>query len=200
MEKKELDFSKNADGLVPAIIQDAATGKVLMLGYMNEEAYWKTIESGLATFWSRSRKALWTKGETSGNFMHVVEILSDCDNDTLLVRVRPDGPACHRGTISCFDSAPEEGFLGKLEQVVKERHELMPEGHYTTRLFTEGVAKISQKVGEEAVETILEAVQGNVGRYIYEAADLLYHLTVLNESMGIGYNDLEKELLSRHGH
>ncbi len=200
MEKKELDFSKNADGLVPAIIQDAATGKVLMLGYMNEEAYGKTIESGLATFWSRSRKALWTKGETSGNFMHVVEILSDCDNDTLLVRVRPDGPACHRGTVSCFDSAPEEGFLGKLEQVVKERHELMPEGHYTTRLFTEGVAKISQKVGEEAVETILEAVQGNVGRYIYEAADLLYHLTVLNESMGIGYNDLEKELLSRHGH
>ena len=200
MEKKELDFSKNADGLVPAIIQDAATSKVLMLGYMNEEAYGKTIESGLVTFWSRSRKALWTKGETSGNFMHVVEILSDCDNDTLLVRVRPDGPACHRGTVSCFDSAPEEGFLGKLEQVVKERHELMPEGHYTTRLFTEGVAKISQKVGEEAVETILEAVQGNVGRYIYEAADLLYHLTVLNESMGIGYNDLEKELLSRHGH
>ena len=179
MEKMRLDFSKNPDGLVPAIIQDASSKKVLMLGYMNEEAYEKTIQSGLATFWSRSRKQLWTKGETSGNYMHVKEILVDCDADTLLVFVDPDGPACHRGTVSCFDISPEQGFLGELERVVRSRHEAM-------------------KVGEEAVETILEAVKGDVGRYIYEASDLLYHLLVLNEQMGIGLNDLEKELLSRH--
>ena len=193
-----MDFSKNPDGLVPAIIQDTSTKKVLMLAYMNEEAYDKTLETGLATFWSRSRKQLWTKGETSGNYLHVREILADCDADTLLVYVDPDGPACHRGTESCFDIAPEQGFLGELEKVVRKRHEQMPQGHYTTRLFTEGVAKISQKVGEEAVETILEAMRGDTGRYIYEAADLLYHLLVLNEQMGIGLRDLEKELLSRH--
>ena len=198
MEKKQVDFTKNADRLVPAIIQDADSGKVLMLGYMNEEAYSKTIESGLATFWSRSRKTLWTKGETSGNFMHVTDIYTDCDNDTILVLVKPDGPACHRGTESCFDTDPAEGFLGKLERVVKERHDRMPEGHYTTRLFSEGVSKIAQKVGEEAVETILEAARGNKERYIYEASDLLYHLIVLDEQMGIGLRDLEKELLSRH--
>ena len=198
MEKIKLDFSKNPGGLVPAIIQDASTRKVLMLAYMNEEAYDKTLETGLATFWSRSRKQLWTKGETSGNYLHVREILADCDADTLLVYVDPDGPACHRGTVSCFDIAPEQGFLGELEKVVRRRHEQMPQGHYTTRLFTEGVAKISQKVGEEAVETILEAMRGDTGRYIYEAADLLYHLLVLNEQMGIGLRDLEKELLSRH--
>ena len=198
MEKLRLDFSKNPDGLVPAIIQDVSTRKVLMLAYMNEEAYDKTLETGLATFWSRSRKQLWTKGETSGNFLHVKEILADCDADTLLVYVDPDGPACHRGTESCFDIAPEQGFLGKLEKVVRKRHKEMPQGHYTTRLFSEGVAKISQKVGEEAVETILEAMRGDRGRYIYEASDLLYHLLVLNEQMGIGLEDLEKELLSRH--
>jgi len=198
METRELDFSKNADGLIPAVIQDEATRKVLMLGYMDKTAYEKTLESGLVTFWSRSRKTLWTKGETSGNFMHVKEIFADCDNDTLLILVRPDGPACHRGTVSCFDTPPEEGFLGRLERVIKTRHEEMPEGHYTTRLFNEGVYKISQKVGEEAVETILEAAKGDVGRYIYEASDLLYHLLVLNEQMGIGLDDLQKELLSRH--
>ena len=198
MEKLRLDFSKNPDGLVPAIIQDISTRKVLMLAYMNEEAYDKTLETGLATFWSRSRKQLWTKGEKSGNYLHVKEILADCDADTLLVYVDPDGPACHRGTESCFDIAPEQGFLGKLEKVVRKRHKEMPQGHYTTRLFSEGVAKISQKVGEEAVETILEAKRGDRGRYIYEASDLLYHLLVLNEQMGIGLEDLEKELLSRH--
>ena len=186
MEKITLDFSKNPDGLVPAIIQDASTKKVLMLAYMNEEAYDKTLQTGLATFWSRSRKQLWTKGETSGNYLHVKEILADCDADTLLVYV------------SCFDIAPEQGFLGELEKVVRKRHEQMPQGHYTTKLFTEGVAKISQKVGEEAVETILEAMRGDKGRYIYEASDLLYHLLVLNEQMGISLGDLEKELLSRH--
>lgn len=198
MEIKELDFSKNPDGLVPAIIQDNQTGQVLMLGYMNREAYLKTIQTGLVTFWSRSRKTLWTKGETSGNHLHVRDILVDCDADTLLVFADPDGPACHRGTTSCFDIPPERGFLGGLERVVRQRHKDMPEGHYTTRLFSAGVSKISQKVGEEAVETILEAMRGDRDRYIYEASDLLYHLLVLNEWMGIGVNDLEKELLSRH--
>lgn len=198
MEIKELDFSKNPDGLLPAIIQDHQTGQVLMLGYMNREAYIKTIETGLVTFWSRSRKELWVKGETSGNFLHVRDMMADCDSDTLLVLADPDGPACHRGTTSCFDIPPERGFLGGLERVIRGRHKEMPEGHYTTRLFSEGVSKISQKVGEEAVETILEAMRGDKERYIYEASDLLYHLLVLNEWMGIGVNDLEKELLSRH--
>ena len=198
MEKgKELDFSKSPEGLVPAIVQDADTGKVLMLGYMDKEAYSKTLETGLVTFWSRSRKTLWTKGETSGNYLHVKDLFVDCDSDTLLVFAIPDGPTCHRGTVSCFDT-PEEGFLGRLERVVRNRHERMPEGHYTTRLFAAGVAKISQKVGEEAVETILEAMREDKGRYIYEASDLLYHLLVLNEYMGVSLSDLEKELLSRH--
>ena len=183
MEKKEIDFGKNPDGLVPAIIQDVDTKKVLMLGYMDKAAYEKTLDSGLVTFWSRSRKK---------------EIFVDCDSDTLLIYARPDGPTCHRGTISCFDTPDEEGFLGRLQQVIRGRHEEMPEGHYTTRLFSSGVAKISQKVGEEAVETILEAMRGDLDRYIYEASDLLYHLLVLNEQMGIGIADLEKELLSRH--
>lgn len=199
MEKgKELDFSKSPEGLVPAIVQDADTGKVLMLGYMDKEAYSKTLETGLVTFWSRSRKTLWTKGETSGNYLHVKDLFVDCDSDTLLVFAIPDGPTCHRGTVSCFDTPPEEGFLGRLERVVRNRHERMPEGHYTTRLFAAGVAKISQKVGEEAVETILEAMREDKGRYIYEASDLLYHLLVLNEYMGVSLSDLEKELLSRH--
>ena len=198
MEKIELDFQKSREGLVPAIIQDSVTRKVLMLGYMNEQAYERTLETGLVTFWSRSRGVLWTKGETSGNYLHVESMFPDCDSDTLLIMARPDGPTCHRGTVSCFDTPPEEGFLARLEQVIRNRHEIMPEGHYTTRLFEEGVKKISQKVGEEAVETILEAATGDKERYIYEASDLLYHLLVLNEQMGVGMADLERELLSRH--
>ena len=199
MEKLELNFAKNADGLLPAVIQDDATGKVLMLGYMNPEAYEKTLETGLVTFWSRSRKCLWTKGETSGNYLHLVSVYPDCDADTLLVRVRPDGPAGHRGTAACFDTPPEEGFLGTLEGVIRSRHAEMPEGHYTTYLFEKGIKKISQKVGEEAVETILESSTGNRDRYVYEASDLLYHLLVLNEAMGVDLNELQRELLSRHG-
>ncbi len=193
-----LDFTKNTDGLVPAVIQDAATGKVLMLGYMNPEAWEKTCGTGLVTFWSRSRKQLWVKGETSGNYLHVVETYVDCDADTVLIKARPDGPTCHRGTVSCFDTPAEEGFLGALEQVIRSRHAEMPDGHYTTHLFNKGVKKISQKVGEEAVETILEAATGDLDRYIYEASDLLYHLLVLNEQMGVTLADLQKELLSRH--
>ena len=199
MGKLELNFAKNSDGLLPAVIQDDATGKVLMLGYMNPEAYEKTLETGLVTFWSRSRKCLWTKGETSGNYLHLVSVYPDCDADTLLVRVRPDGPACHRGTAACFDTPPEEGFLGTLEGVIRSRHAEMPEGHYTTSLFEKGIKKISQKVGEEAVETILESSTGNRDRYVYEASDLLYHLLVLNEAMGVDLNELQRELLSRHG-
>lgn len=197
MEKIELDFKKNADGLVPVIIQDSATRKVLMLGYMNADAFAKTCESGLVTFWSRSRKTLWTKGESSGNYLHVEGMYADCDGDTLLITARPDGPTCHRGTVSCFDTPREEGFLGRLERVISSRHAEMPQGHYTTRLFNEGTGKIAQKVGEEAVETILEAAAGNVERYVYEASDLLYHLLVLNEQMGVKLSDLEGELLSR---
>ena len=191
-------FDKNPDGLIPAIIQDSATGKVLMLGYMNSESYSKTLDTGLVTFWSRSRKQLWTKGETSGNYLHLIDYYLDCDSDTILILDRPEGPTCHRGTVSCFDTPPEEGFLGKLEAVIRDRHEKMPEGHYTTRLFNEGVKKIAQKVGEEAVETILEASSGNLDRYIYEASDLLYHLLVLNEQMGADLATLQRELLSRH--
>lgn len=197
MEKIELNFKKNADGLVPVIVQDSATRKVLMLGYMNEEAYERTCECGLVTFWSRSRKAPWTKGETSGNYLHVEGLYADCDADTLLIFAHPDGPTCHRGTVSCFDTPPEEGFLGRLEQVISSRHSGMPQGHYTTSLFSQGTGKIAQKVGEEAVETILEAATGNVDRYVYEASDLLYHLLVLNEQMGVSLLDLERELLSR---
>lgn len=192
------DFGKDPNGLVPAIIQDCETRKVLMLGYMNRESYEKTMSTGLVTFWSRSRQQLWTKGETSGNYLHMVNLYLDCDADTILISARPNGPTCHRGTASCFDTPPEEGFLGHLEQVIRDRHAKMPSGHYTTHLFNEGVKKIAQKVGEEAVETILEASTDNLERYIYEASDLLYHLLVLNEQMGVDIATLERELLSRH--
>ena len=202
MKAEELDFKKNPDGLIPAIIQDDRTLKVLMLAYMNKESFEKSLETGKATFFSRSRGQLWTKGETSGNFLHIVSMRKDCDSDTLLVRVIPEGPACHRGTVSCFDdedSKPDaEGFIRYLQSVIQGRHREMPEGSYTTHLFTKGVNKIAQKVGEEAVETVIEAVDGNVERFIYESSDLIYHLLVLMEQMGCTISDLEKELEKRH--
>ena len=202
MKAEELDFKKNPDGLIPAIIQDDRTLKVLMLAYMNKESFEKSLETGKATFFSRSRGQLWTKGETSGNFLNIVSIRKDCDSDTLLVRVIPEGPACHRGTVSCFDdedSKPDaEGFIRYLQSVIQGRHREMPEGSYTTHLFTKGVNKIAQKVGEEAVETVIEAVDGNVERFIYESSDLIYHLLVLMEQMGCTISDLEKELEQRH--
>ena len=198
MKFSDFDLSKNADGLLPVIVQDAVTLKVLMLGYMNEEAFGQTLASGQVTFWSRSRQALWTKGETSGNFLTVVEMYPDCDADTLLVKALPAGPTCHRGTTACFDTPDSEGFIRTLAQVIKSRHDEMPDGSYTTKLFVKGVKTISKKVGEEAAETVIEAVDGNRPRFIYEASDLLYHLLVLCEAMDVSLSDLEAELALRH--
>ena len=181
----------------PVIIKDAVSMKVLMLGYMNREAFEKTIETGKVTFFSRTRNQLWTKGETSGNFLLVKDMYIDCDGDTLLIKADPVGPTCHRGTESCFDLPAEEGFIRKLSEIVQERHREMPEDSYTTRLFIRGVKKIAQKVGEEAVESAIEAVDGNRARFIYEASDLMFHYLVLLEQMGVTLEDIEKELRHR---
>ena len=194
----DFDLSRNSDSLLPAIVQDWCSLKVLMLGYMNREAFEKTQAEGRVTFYSRSRQCLWTKGETSGNWLYVREMYRDCDSDTLLIKAEPAGPVCHRGTVSCFDTEDAEGFIRRLQQVIQDRHAKMPDNSYTTRLFNSGIPKMAQKVGEEAVETVIEAVNKNQDRYIYEASDLIYHLLVLNESMGVSLADLEKELLSRH--
>ena len=185
-------------GLLPAIVQDATTLKVLMLGYMDEAAFDRTVESGLVTFFSRTRQALWTKGETSGNYLHVRGMFADCDADTLLIQAVPDGPVCHRGTTACFDTPEAEGFVRHLQEVVQERHTGMPEGSYTSHLFRKGVKKIAQKVSEEAAESIIEAVGGDRESYVSEVADLIYHLTVLNEQMGVSLADIEAELKARH--
>lgn len=198
MKFSDFNLSKNSDGLLPVVVQDSATLKVLMVAYMNEEAYNKTVATGKATFYSRSRGALWTKGETSGNCIEVVKMYPDCDNDTLLIMGKPCGPACHRGTTACFDTPDNEGFVRKLQAVIQQRHKDMPEGSYTTHLFNKGVNKIAQKVGEEAVETVIEAIDNNKERYLYEASDLIYHLLVLNEQMGFTLEDIENELASRH--
>lgn len=198
MNFSDFNLSKNSDALLPVVVQDSATLKVLMVAYMNKEAFEKTVATGRATFYSRSRGQLWTKGETSGNFIEVVAMYPDCDNDTLLLMGRPTGPACHRGTLSCFDTPDSEGFIRRLQAVVQQRHREMPEGSYTTHLFNKGVNKIAQKVGEEAVETVIEAIDNNKERYLYEASDLIYHLLVLNEQMGLTLADIEAELASRH--
>ena len=198
MKFSDFKLDKTGDGLLPVIIQDATTLKVLMLGYMNEEAFEKSAAEGRVTFWSRSRQALWTKGETSGNFLHIVEMFPDCDNDTLLIKARPDGPTCHRGTTSCFDTPEDEGFIRTLADVVRDRHAKMPEGSYTTKLFIKGPKIIGKKVGEEAVEAVIEAVDGNRDRFVYEASDLIYHLLVLLEQQGVSLSDLERELALRH--
>lgn len=198
MKFTDFDLSKNSDGLLPVVVQDSATLKVLMVAYMNEEAFEHTLATRKATFYSRSRKALWVKGATSDNFIEVEAMYPDCDNDTLLLMGRPCGPACHRGTTSCFDTPDNEGFVRKLQAVIQQRHRDMPEGSYTTHLFNKGVNKIAQKVGEEAVETVIEAIDDNKSRYLYEASDLIYHLLVLNEQMGFTLADIERELASRH--
>ena len=208
---EELNTTKSCEGLVPAIIQDDTTLAVLMLGYMDRNALEKTQKEGRVTFYSRSKGRLWTKGETSGNFLDVVSIASDCDSDTLLIRVHPHGPVCHTGTTCCFaDEATRqavaagererrtEGFIRELEQVIRQRHRDMPEGSYTSKLFNRGIPKIAQKVGEEAVETVIEAVAQNRDAMIYEASDLIYHLLVLLEATGCSIADLEKELERRH--
>lgn len=195
----ELDFEK-MNGLVPAIIQDNYTQKVLMLGFMNKEAYDKTVETGKVTFFSRTKNRLWTKGEESGNFLHVVSIQADCDKDTLLIKVHPEGPVCHTGTDTCWGEKNEQDimFLKELQDFIDKRHAEMLEKSYTTSLFKSGVNKMAQKVGEEAVETIIEACNGTDERLIYEGADLLYHLIVLLTSKGYRIEDLARELKERH--
>lgn len=195
----KLDFDK-MNGLVPAIIQDNYTQKVLMLGFMNEEAYNKTVETGKVTFFSRTKNRLWTKGEESGNFLHVVSIAADCDNDTLLIKANPAGPVCHTGADTCWGEKNEQDimFLKELQDFIDKRYEEMPEKSYTTSLFKSGVNKMAQKVGEEAVETVIEACNGTDERLIYEGADLLYHLIVLLTSKGYRIEDLARELKERH--
>ncbi|MBO5984449.1 MAG: bifunctional phosphoribosyl-AMP cyclohydrolase/phosphoribosyl-ATP diphosphatase HisIE [Rikenellaceae bacterium] len=194
----DFKLDKCADGLLPVIVQDDVTLRVLMLGYMNREAFERTQAQGRVTFFSRTRNTLWTKGETSGNYLLVKDMYVDCDGDTLLIKATPIGPTCHRGTTSCFDTPASEGFVRHLQSVVQQRHRDMPEGSYTTKLFIKGVKKIAQKVGEEAVESVVEAVDGNRDRFIYEASDMIYHLLVLMEQMGCSIEDMERELALRH--
>ena len=195
-----IDFEKMG-GLVPAIIQDADTRQVLMLGFMNQEAYDKTLLTGKVTFWSRSRQTLWTKGETSGNYLDLVSMAADCDNDTLLVRVHPHGPTCHTGTDTCWgeeNSASPLQFLAELQDFIEKRKHDMPEGSYTTSLFSKGINKIAQKVGEEALETVIEATNGTPEHLVYEASDLLYHLIVMLTEKGLRIEDVADELHRRH--
>ena len=195
-----IDFNK-CGGLVTAIIQDATTKVVLMLGYMNEEALKKTQETGLVTFFSRSRQCLWTKGETSGNYLHLVDIKVDCDNDTLLIQATPDGPTCHKGTDTCWGEENKPNpllFLSELSDFIEKRHEEMPEGSYTTSLFKDGLNRMAQKVGEEALELVIEATNGTNERLIYEGSDMLYHLIVLLTSKGLRIEDMARELMERH--
>jgi phosphoribosyl-ATP pyrophosphohydrolase/phosphoribosyl-AMP cyclohydrolase len=196
----QIDFDK-LQGLVPAVIQDAVTNKVLMLGFMNKEAYEKTVQTGLVTFWSRTRNCLWTKGETSGNVLRVVKILNDCDNDTLLIKVNPAGPVCHTGADTCWNETNERNpllFLTELQDFINKRHEEMPEGSYTTSLFKDGLNRMAQKVGEEALELVIEATNGTNDRLIYEGSDMLYHLIVLLTSKGLRIEDMAAELAERH--
>lgn len=195
-----IDFDKMG-GLVPAIIQDDKTKNVLMLGYMNQEAYNKTIETGKVTFYSRTRQKLWTKGEESGNFLNVVSIKNDCDNDTLLIQVNPVGPVCHTGTDTCWGEANSMNpllFLSELQDFIEKRHQEMPEGSYTTSLFKDGLNRMAQKVGEEALEAVIEAVNGTDDRLIYEGSDMIYHLIVLLTAKGLRIEDMARELMERH--
>ena len=196
----ELDFNKMG-GILPAIIQDYTTRKVLMLGFMNEEAYNKTIELKKVTFYSRTKKRLWTKGEQSGNFLNVVSIKPDCDNDTLLIEVDPVGPVCHKGTDTCWGEKNEKNpllFLTDLQNFIEKRYKEMPQGSYTTSLFKDGINRMAQKVGEEALETVIEATNGTNERLVYEGSDFLYHLIVLLTAKELRIEDLAQELIIRH--
>ncbi len=198
MTFNDFNLHKCADGLLPVIVQDATTLKVLMLGYMNEKAFNKTMREQRVTFYSRTRQQLWTKGETSGHYLNVVDMYADCDADTLLIKAHPIGPTCHRGTTACFDTPDAEGFIRSLSALIQRRHAEMPEGSYTTRLFIKGIKAITKKVGEECSESIIEAVDGNRDRFIYEAGDLMYHYLVMLEAMGVNLADIEHELMLRH--
>ena len=199
IEISTMDWNKG-EGIIPAIIQDAKTEQVLMLGYMNAESLTQTYETGLVTFYSRSRKTLWTKGETSGNTLRLVSIESDCDQDTLLVRATPTGPTCHEGTTSCFgDKGPQGlGFLAKLENLIEERKTADTDSSYTAKLLQGPLHKAAQKVGEEGVETALAAIAETDDGLVYEAADLIYHLMVLLAAKDVAFNDVISELQSRH--
>lgn len=196
-----IDFNKNEDCLVPAIIQDATTKNVLMLGYMNQEAFDKTIESNQVTFFSRTKNKLWTKGEESGNFLYVVSIQNDCDEDTLLIQVNPVGPTCHKGTDTCWGEKNDStfGFLSQLEEVIKNRREAgNSEKSYVASLFEKGINKIAQKVGEEAVEVVIEAKDDNDELFVNESADLLFHYLILLQAKGFTLKDIVKVLENRH--
>lgn len=196
---KEVNFAKDG-GLVPAIVQDDKTGKVLMLGYMNEAALSQTLESGKVTFFSRSKERLWTKGETSDNFLNLVSIALDCDQDALLVKANPQGPTCHTGSDTCWDESNENGlgFLGYLTQVIKERREKSPDESYVARLFSKGINKVAQKVGEEAVEVVIEAKDNNDELFLNESADLLFHYMMLLEAKGYSLSEVVSILKERH--
>jgi len=193
----QINFEKSA-GLVPVVIQNANTLQVLMLGYMNEEALEKTRAEGKVTFFSRSKNRLWTKGETSGNYLIVSEILEDCDNDTLLIKVFPQGPTCHTGTTSCFAEETARGFLYELEKVIEQRIAEKSENSYTSKLFSRGVNKVAQKVGEEAVELVIEAKDNDIDLFKNEAADLLYHFLILLKTKELKLEDIEQVLKGRH--
>ncbi len=197
----KIDFSKNPDDLVPAIIQDVTTKNVLMLGYMNEAALKKTQETEKVTFFSRSKQRLWTKGEESGNFLNVVDIKNDCDNDTLLISVRPEGPTCHTGSDTCWneENTSNFGFLSQLEEVIEQRRTSSDGSKsYVASLFEKGINKIAQKVGEEAVETVIEAMDKNDELFLYESADLMFHYLILLQAKGFALKDIEAELKKRH--
>ncbi|MDQ3109649.1 MAG: bifunctional phosphoribosyl-AMP cyclohydrolase/phosphoribosyl-ATP diphosphatase HisIE [Bacteroidota bacterium] len=192
------DFAKYSDGLIPAIIQDASTGKVLMLGFMNAEALDKTRKENRVTFFSRSKKRLWTKGEESGNFLDVKEILEDCDNDTLLIKAIPSGPVCHKGTDTCWGETNSGNFLFGMEQVIHSRKNADPQSSYTAELFSKGINKIAQKVGEEAIEVVIEAKDNNKDLFLNESADLLFHYVVLLAAKGCELKDVIQILEKRH--
>ncbi len=196
----QVDFSKSPDGLVPAIIQDAITGKVLMLGYMNQEALDKTLAEGKVTFFSRSKNRLWTKGEESGNFLQLQHAAIDCDADTLLLKVHPEGPTCHTGADTCWNEVNKDAasFLGNLEQVIRDRKQNPTDKSYTASLFAKGINKVAQKVGEEAVELVIEAKDNNDHLFINEAADLLFHYLILLQAKGFTLEDVVNILKDRH--
>lgn len=195
--KNDIDFNKGT-GLVPVIIQDDKTSAVLMLGYMNKEAYDKTLEDKVVTFWSRSKERLWQKGESSGNYLHLVSVHQDCDSDTLLLKTNPQGSTCHTGSYSCFYVQPDDlSILTELESVIAQRASDLPEGSYTTSLFKGGTSLIAQKVGEEAVETVVAALDQNLERLHEEAADLIYHLLVLLQNKGTSLSAVLSKLASR---
>ena len=201
LQHMKIDFSKNKDGLVPVIIQDSTTKNVLMLGYMNQEAFDKTLEEKVVTFFSRSKNRLWTKGEESGNILHLVNVKLDCDNDTLLIQVDPKGPTCHKGSDTCWNEVNNSnyGFFSTLETIITERiTNKDTQKSYVASLFDKGINKIAQKVGEEAVETVIEAMDDNDELFLYESADLLFHYLMLLQAKGFTLKDIERQLKNRN--